>query len=139
MHLQTQELVSSHRAWYADNLNVCSPLIIPFTTSIYWIIHLHTSDWDQQQEGLVCGCTSLSLGWGLITFVCWVGIKHELEVELNSWRCNAKAKRMLEGLESCKTVSCRLFCLTSLPLLYTFYLDFNAEDIFESQIYITSK
>lgn len=92
--------VSPHRAWYTDNLNVCSPLIIPFTTSLYWIIHLHTSDWDQQQKGLVCGCTSISVGWGLITYVSWVGTKHELEVErglLSSWRLNLKGKGNARG------------------------------------------
>lgn len=81
--------VSPHRSWYTDNLNVCSPLIIPFTTSLYWIIHLHTSDWDQQQKGLVCGCTSFSLRWSLITSVSREGTKHELEVEwgfLSTWR-----------------------------------------------------
>ena len=96
--------VSSHRAWYTDNLNICSTLIIPFTTSLYWIIHLHTSDWDQQQKGLVCGCTSLSLGWGLITSVSWVGTKHGLEVEwglLSVWRCCIKTKWMLVGAEKC--------------------------------------
>lgn len=71
---------SSHREWYTDNLNVCSPLIIPFTTSLYWIIHLHT-DWDQQQKCLVCGWTSMSLERVVITPVSWVWTEHELQVE----------------------------------------------------------
>lgn len=117
--------VSSHRAWYTDNLNVCSPLIIPFTTSLYWIIHLHTSDWDQQQRGLVCGCASFSLGWGLITSVSWVGTTQELEAEwglFSSWRC-IKEKRRFVGIEECgwtDTVHYTGCCTINLIHYFTF-------------------
>lgn len=113
--------VSSHHAWHTDNLNVCSPLIIPFTTSLYWIIHLHTSDRDQQQKGLVCSCTLFSLGWGLITSVSWAGTEHELGVEwglLSRWRDGfwelANAAR--------QTRHARCFTVASLftAMLYTF-------------------
>ena len=118
--------VSPHRAWYTDNLNICSPLIIPFTTSLYWIIHLHTSDWDQQQKGLACGCTAFSQGWGLITSVSWVGTKHEFDVEwglLSGGKLKRKGKGNAWGLRStAEHTSWILFYNYLTTLFYTFYI-----------------